>query len=839
MDFTELQRLGGCQLNQKIAIVDIETTGPSYEKGDKIIQIGCLIIENSQIIKKHSMLINPEIPIPTNIQHLTGIDQAKILNAPTIQSVVNLWYERLKDCIFVAHNINFDLKFLKEIFKSYDLSFNPKFLDTVILSKVLFPQAKGFNLLELSEHLQLNFENSHDALSDAEFTHLLLNAISLEIKQLDNTLKSNLKPFIENLPGNNWLVFEFPDDFMTHSLQSSYKVKGKKLRLNGASAKIQWIDHLEQNNPYNLYKVSNSCITSLNALSIIEATITKDLSIAYVTNQIENLLYVRKIASQALNVKLIPLLNYYDYIHLDALSYLVKHYSFHSINQQEIITIAATMNWVSKSETGMISELHKEFQIQDLMMKLVPKHVFNKEHFYYQKMIQAIQNGNSWIATNSTLIDYLMSEDPVTKKLFDSHLIIEDVHKYLNDLHFKVMNKLSITELLNLFIKLKEDYYDSLHHFKLLHLVDEQIEYLQRLISLVEEIMLSITTLTVNEHEHHIIQMDKVNKEKPEIDKLISEYLKLLNHLVNEFHDHQLLDIKEIKKIENIYKKWIVVNQDELLFYTASQFKQYFYDFEIKGYSKPSYYSALNQWLNFRRVSVYSSNKGKIEKSNIIDREFSISDLMILNPKHSKLEISLPLAYLSDDHSQNKQIVTFIEDNYMNQPSNIIILCTNKAQIMNLFQLLSISKEISTKFSLFAESITGSIHKINRRMKESENYISILKVNSYLNHNLDILEKETSVILSQLPFKSQEHLINQIKTSYLENKLDIFDQVILPDLVYDLKVLLTRLDEFNILNEVVIFDERILTKNYSYTLRKELMQLGNIRMVDNHEGDII
>ena len=58
---------------KKIAYVDIETTGPSFSEGDRMIQIAAIIIENGQIIGEHSMLINPEREIPTHIQNLTGM----------------------------------------------------------------------------------------------------------------------------------------------------------------------------------------------------------------------------------------------------------------------------------------------------------------------------------------------------------------------------------------------------------------------------------------------------------------------------------------------------------------------------------------------------------------------------------------------------------------------------------------------------------------------------------------------------------------------------------------------------------------------------------------------
>ena len=48
----------------KIAVVDLESTGPSLDKGDRIIQIGAVLIEDGVQLAEYNMLINPERQIP-------------------------------------------------------------------------------------------------------------------------------------------------------------------------------------------------------------------------------------------------------------------------------------------------------------------------------------------------------------------------------------------------------------------------------------------------------------------------------------------------------------------------------------------------------------------------------------------------------------------------------------------------------------------------------------------------------------------------------------------------------------------------------------------------------
>lgn len=49
---------------QRFVVIDVETTGNSPKKGDKIIQIAAVVIENGQITERFSKYINPNKSIP-------------------------------------------------------------------------------------------------------------------------------------------------------------------------------------------------------------------------------------------------------------------------------------------------------------------------------------------------------------------------------------------------------------------------------------------------------------------------------------------------------------------------------------------------------------------------------------------------------------------------------------------------------------------------------------------------------------------------------------------------------------------------------------------------------
>ena len=99
------------------AVIDIETTGLS-PKSEKITGIAIYIHDGKEVIDHYSTLINPECSIPYEISMLTGIRNEMVLGAPKFYEVAKKIEEVTQNCIFVAHNVNFDYGFVQAEFKS-------------------------------------------------------------------------------------------------------------------------------------------------------------------------------------------------------------------------------------------------------------------------------------------------------------------------------------------------------------------------------------------------------------------------------------------------------------------------------------------------------------------------------------------------------------------------------------------------------------------------------------------------------------------------------------------------------------------------------------------------
>ena len=108
-------------------------------------------------------MVNPGIPIPSEVTALTGINNDDVENAPMIDDVLDAIAEFIGDGVIVGHNIQFDINFLSR----YRIAHRNQFIDTYELASVLIPNAPRYNLTSLTDQLQIGLENAHDALADA------------------------------------------------------------------------------------------------------------------------------------------------------------------------------------------------------------------------------------------------------------------------------------------------------------------------------------------------------------------------------------------------------------------------------------------------------------------------------------------------------------------------------------------------------------------------------------------------------------------------------------------------------------------------------------------------
>lgn len=148
------------------SIIDIETTGNSYKFG-KITEIAIYQHNGQQITESYSTLINPEMDIPFFITELTGINNNMVKDAPRFFEVAKKIVELTQGRTFVAHNVNFDYKFIQEEFARLGYDFKRKTMCTVQLSRRLLPGHRSYSLGKICSELGIEINGRHRAAGDA------------------------------------------------------------------------------------------------------------------------------------------------------------------------------------------------------------------------------------------------------------------------------------------------------------------------------------------------------------------------------------------------------------------------------------------------------------------------------------------------------------------------------------------------------------------------------------------------------------------------------------------------------------------------------------------------
>ncbi|MFC0188570.1 ATP-dependent DNA helicase DinG [Fictibacillus aquaticus] len=187
-------------MKHKYVVVDLETTGNSPARGDRIIQVGAVCIENGEIVSRFSSFVQPGIAIPPFIEQLTGITDDMVEDAPFFEEIAPSLLQMLDGAYFVAHNVSFDYSFLQgELENAGYMPLSMPLLDTVELSRILLHDADGYQLNQLADHLGISHTNPHQADSDAEVTAELLQHLLSKLGQLPLVALQRLQPVLRKL----------------------------------------------------------------------------------------------------------------------------------------------------------------------------------------------------------------------------------------------------------------------------------------------------------------------------------------------------------------------------------------------------------------------------------------------------------------------------------------------------------------------------------------------------------------------------------------------------------------------------------------------------------------
>ncbi len=217
----DMKQLVDNSRNQSLAdtyvVFDIETTGFSSSR-NRIIEIGAVKVKNGVITEKFSSFVNPDVPIPFEIEQLTGINDNMVLPYPKIKVILPQFLEFCADAVLVAHNASFDVGFIAYNAALLHLDFNPTVIDTVALARLLLPNLNRYKLDTVAKALNISLENHHRAVDDAGCTAEIFVSFMKKLKErgvetLDqlNGLSTMSADMIKKLPTHHVIILAAND----------------------------------------------------------------------------------------------------------------------------------------------------------------------------------------------------------------------------------------------------------------------------------------------------------------------------------------------------------------------------------------------------------------------------------------------------------------------------------------------------------------------------------------------------------------------------------------------------------------------------------------------------
>jgi len=165
--------------SQPFIVLDTETSGLN-PKADKIIEVGILKIVDGKIVDRIDQLINPGVPIPREVQFVTGIKDEMVSCAPKLLDLAEQIKKFIGDLPICGHNVAFDLDFLRY---GGVLLGNQSF-DTLDLAQLALLKEPSYSLETLTQRLGIPHLNSHRAIGDCEVTLQLFNKLYEKLSSL-------------------------------------------------------------------------------------------------------------------------------------------------------------------------------------------------------------------------------------------------------------------------------------------------------------------------------------------------------------------------------------------------------------------------------------------------------------------------------------------------------------------------------------------------------------------------------------------------------------------------------------------------------------------------------
>lgn len=157
-------------------VLDTETTGIDFRKGNRIIEIGCVEVIKRRLTGRHyHVYINPEFEVEQGALEVHGLTNAFLSDKPKFAEIVDEFYQFIKGAELIIHNAAFDIGFIDNEFSllrqnKYGATADfCEITDSLMLARAKHPgQKNSLDALCKRYGVDNSHRELHGALLDAE-----------------------------------------------------------------------------------------------------------------------------------------------------------------------------------------------------------------------------------------------------------------------------------------------------------------------------------------------------------------------------------------------------------------------------------------------------------------------------------------------------------------------------------------------------------------------------------------------------------------------------------------------------------------------------------------------
>tara|TARA_Y100000768_G_scaffold148647_1_gene110969 strand:+ start:1385 stop:2044 length:660 start_codon:yes stop_codon:yes gene_type:complete len=172
----------------KEVVLDTETTGISIKEGHRIVEIGCIELDNLVPINKFHSYLNPERKVSEKAFEVHGYSDEFLSTQKKFGEIVENFLKFIEGKNLIIHNAEFDLAHLNnELFLNGRKKLENNVIDTLDLARTKFPgSASSLDALCKRFRIDNSRRAKHTALIDCDLlAKVYINLIDQKEPMLD------------------------------------------------------------------------------------------------------------------------------------------------------------------------------------------------------------------------------------------------------------------------------------------------------------------------------------------------------------------------------------------------------------------------------------------------------------------------------------------------------------------------------------------------------------------------------------------------------------------------------------------------------------------------------